>query len=268
MEIVFIDHYDSFSYNVKEWVRRSLPSEVSITHVFYDDREKLENLSRELKPLILSPGPGHPSSAASTLSLVRSRLGRVPILGICLGHQILGIVGGASIVRSKAPFHGSVRKITLKRQLFHQPVGSTLEMGVYHSLVVSEHDLKDPWHVLAVDELGEVAALEFAVAPSVDTSLWGQKNWPAVGLQFHPESFLSIDSDPLIKGWIERDIIPWFEQTQPAIFPQRHRQNGAQNSNPAWQNQRPDQSREPVSLYRGSCESPGYETWDFQREMQ
>lgn len=208
MEIVFVDHYDSFSYNVKDWVVENLRDPFQVEHIFCDDRQKLLQIAQNPKPIILSPGPGHPRDYPATLDLAKSCLGTVPILGICLGHQVLGVIGGAQIRRSKAPFHGTVRDILLKRNLFSLPPHRILKMGVYHSLVIDNQSLGLDWDVIAFDELGEIAAIELQKKETKKHDLsttW----WPAVGLQFHPESYLSIQSENIIKGWLERDVYPW-----------------------------------------------------------
>jgi anthranilate synthase/aminodeoxychorismate synthase-like glutamine amidotransferase len=213
MDIVFIDHYDSFSFNVKEWIQAHLPKSVSLTHIYCDDAKSILALTSSPRPLVLSPGPGHPVNALTSLSLAKAWLGRAPILGICLGHQILGVIGGGIIEKSKDPFHGSLRKVTLTGDLFDLNSGTVLQMGVYHSLVIKDGTLLPPWQVIGYDGLGEIAAIELSSSALHRENLSScEKFWPAVGLQFHPESFLSVESSPIIRGWIHRDVIPWLTQ--------------------------------------------------------
>lgn len=211
MEIVFIDHYDSFSYNVIEWIRKNLPQHWNISTVYCDDQKSLSRLTTNPRPMVLSPGPGRPESYPYTIALVRKSLGRAPLLGICLGHQILGVIGDAPVIRSKAPFHGSCRNIVMTTPLFGIDRGTLPPVAVYHSLVVDATKLQPPWRVLGTDSLGEVAALEWpgTLECSGHGSPGGNNLWPAVGLQFHPESYMSLQSEYLIQGWFNRDVIPW-----------------------------------------------------------
>ncbi len=220
MEIVFIEHYDSFSHNVIEWIRPELPKPWTISTVFCDDRDSLANLSLQPKPMVLSPGPGHPGDYPLTLDLVRQALGKAPILGICLGHQILALAGGASIIRSQAPFHGTCRGLNIRHPFFGISRSQTPPVAVYHSLVVQGATLPPPWRVLATDSLGETAAIEWPGTLEGRDHLGALNDgtlWPAVGLQFHPESFMSLNSEYLIQGWLQRDVNPWSQQRRSSV---------------------------------------------------
>lgn len=193
MDVAFIDHYDSFSFNVMDWLSGD-SSTVCICRVDYDDEAGLDRLLAKPIPLILSPGPGHPTEMINTQRLAQELLGKVPILGICLGHQILGVVAGATIRPSLAPFHGSVRTMsTICASSALGPIASTMSMAVYHSLVVDQDLISHPWKVLALDALGEVAAINWELdRQKLDTLNPQNPGWPALGVQFHPESYLCI----------------------------------------------------------------------------
>ena len=109
-KVYFIDHYDSFSFNLMDWIAESLPG-YELVRVVFDDLDKMNQLLELDSPLIISPGPNHPKDVKPTLDLVSKKVGNVPILGVCLGHQILAYINGYEIVKSRNPFHGSKRKI-------------------------------------------------------------------------------------------------------------------------------------------------------------
>jgi len=181
MEVVLIDHYDSFSFNVLDWLERG---GFQVRRITCDDEAAMSKLAapgQKTPPLVISPGPRHPDTYPMTLALMQRALGQVPMLGICLGHQMMGRLAGAAVVRGKDPFHGTTRPVRFED-------GSVMPVGVYHSLVVDPLGIKAPWHVTACcQETGDVMGLEYRGA--------GAK---AIGWQFHPESFLTKESDALL----------------------------------------------------------------------
>jgi anthranilate synthase/aminodeoxychorismate synthase-like glutamine amidotransferase len=192
MQIGFIDHYDSFSFNVIDWLRE--PG-VEILYAAYDDADAMRRIATAGCPLVLSPGPGRPEDVGPTLALVKALRGKVPIFGICLGHQILGYLDGAEIKRSTAPFHGSARRILVDHaQGILHDMKPAFTAAVYHSLVVDRDSLPDCWKILAHDDLGEIQAMEWTPEPPLA---------PAFGVQFHPESFMSEDATPILLAWLK-----------------------------------------------------------------
>lgn len=194
LKMHFIDHYDSFSFNVVDWLRRDL-TEIVINHLQFDDLDAMQRVYSDPQPIVISPGPHHPDDAEQTRVLVESLLGVVPILGICLGHQILGRIGGFQIVRASAPFHGAAKDIypSQSNGLFRampRPFGA----ATYNSLKVQHGDNVDTdWQISAQDTLGEIQGLTWRKAGK----------YPAYGLQFHPESFLTQNADILRSNWLE-----------------------------------------------------------------
>jgi anthranilate synthase/aminodeoxychorismate synthase-like glutamine amidotransferase len=193
MQVALIDHYDSFTFNVIDWLRTGDQS-IEVVYAAHDDEAALRHLVDAGLPLVLSPGPKRPEDATSTMALAAALLGKVPILGICLGHQILARLAGASIVQARAPFHGSTREIRVG------PVpgllaglGPAFQAAVYHSLAAEPGTLAMGWEINASCEDGDIQALSREIE--------GQA--PAYGLQFHPESFLSADCAPVIRrNWL------------------------------------------------------------------
>ncbi len=192
MRLALIDHYDSFTFNVIDWLEQD--PDVKVERVCFDDEAAMAALAAAPVPLVLSPGPKRPEDARATLALVQKLLGKTPILGICLGHQLLAHLAGARIVPGSAPFHGSTREIRPLRSggLFAGLGAASFRAATYNSLVVEEATLPAPWRVTARCELGEVQAIAREVAGDAD----------AFGIQFHPESFLS-ESAALLRGnWL------------------------------------------------------------------
>lgn len=190
-KIYFIDHYDSFSWNVVDWLRGD-GTEVEIVPVDFDDPEGMRRVLQEPAALVISPGPRNPLEATPTIHLVETLLGRVPILGICLGHQILGHVAGLSVSRAAAPFHGSSFAVILNgvSPLF-SGMPPVFTAATYNSLIVSG-EVPSGWRVDAVNEADEIQALSRTVP--------GEQ--PAFGVQFHPESFLTSHKDILRRNWL------------------------------------------------------------------
>lgn len=197
MDVAFIDHYDSFSFNVIAWLTGKNDLH-NVKTIAYDDPAAIRGLLEQPVPIVLSPGPKSPKQAASSIKLCQRLIGVVPVLGICLGHQILGASLGASIIRSKHPFHGSKRNIYLNANFarrFNLP--DTYTAATYNSLIIAENSLPPEVTIAAKNEFLEVEAIFYE----------GGK-FPALGLQHHPESFLSEGHDGILELW--RDWVSTF----------------------------------------------------------
>ncbi len=194
-QMYFIDHYDSFSYNVIDWLTAGDP-DVQVHHLQYDNNSAVKRIHDQPLPLVLSPGPRHPKDAAPTSDLVRSFLGKVPILGVCLGHQILGMIGGFAVTKASHPFHGSTLDITIRNPgILFAGAPAHFKAATYNSLVVTQDPHKktsSDWDINAVNQHGEIQALT-----------WTKPNAaPAFGVQFHPESFLTEEKLCLQRNWL------------------------------------------------------------------
>jgi len=172
--ILLLDNYDSFVYNIA----RSLRELGAAVEVVRSDQLTVdEALSRNPTHLVVSPGPCTPAEAGISVALIRSLGGRVPVLGICLGHQAVAAAYGGSIIPSPDPAHGVAREIRHAGTGILRDVPSPFPAGLYHSLSV-HRELPDALEGLAWTESGELMAL-------------GHRSLPVWGLQFHPESILT-----------------------------------------------------------------------------
>ena len=187
-KVYFIDHYDSFSFNLMDWLSEALPS-YELVRVVFDDAKSMAQLIDYDAPLIISPGPKHPKDVAQTLSLVEKKMGLVPILGVCLGHQILAYIRGYEIVKSGLTFHGSSRLVNFKESkgVFSYMRGDYY-FASYNSLCVSLPAASS--EVVAINQNNEVEAIEIK-----------EGKYPSIGVQFHPESFLSHNKKDLQNVW-------------------------------------------------------------------
>lgn len=191
--VAYIDHYDSFTANLIDWLLES-PRPIELEVVAFDDAEKMAWLNRATLPLVFSPGPKSPHEARASLALLQNKLGIAPIFGVCLGHQMLGVVLGGVIERSRHAFHGEDRPIFVRDQNgFLKGLPSEFRVGVYHSLIVNPERLNPDAVVSAIDAFGECQVLEYRPA----------KAWHALGVQFHPESFLTSDVSQIRERWLD-----------------------------------------------------------------
>ncbi|WFU80486.1 aminodeoxychorismate/anthranilate synthase component II [Bradyrhizobium sp. CIAT3101] len=185
--IVIIDNYDSFVFNIARHFRRLRES----TEVVRNDVIGVDDIAR-LKPraVVISPGPCSPSEAGISTSIVRELSGRVPIFGICLGHQCIGSVFGAQVARARRPMHGRSSYVTHGGAGLFEGLPSPLRVGRYHSLIV-EIDQSHASHLMvtARSDEGEIMAI-------------AHRDQPTFGVQFHPESILTPQGDALLKNFL------------------------------------------------------------------
>lgn len=186
--IAFIDHFDSFSFNVIDWLG------VRVDRIPADDLSAIERLVAKPTPIVLSPGPGSPHDAVASLGLCGALAGKIPILGICLGHQILGVSAGWSVRKSTIQFHGSRIQVTpVANSRSFAGIGE-FYAATYNSLVIAPPDSSDSdsgWlRATALSHGGDVQAVESRHGPFT------------AGVQFHPESFLSEDLSAFRNRWL------------------------------------------------------------------
>ena len=183
MRVAVIDNYDSFTYNLVQYLAE-LGSE---PEVFRNDAVEVEALAG-YQALVVSPGPGTPAEAGISVEAIRSLSGRLPILGVCLGHQALGQAFGGRVVRHQ-PVHG---KASLMRHDGLAPftgLADPFPAGRYHSLVVERESLPAELEVSSWTEDGTVMGLR-------------HRSHPTYGVQFHPESVLTEDGRRLLRNFL------------------------------------------------------------------
>ncbi|MDO5409728.1 MAG: aminodeoxychorismate/anthranilate synthase component II [Lachnospiraceae bacterium] len=176
---VMIDNYDSFVYNLAIYFEE-IGREVEVIR---NDEIQMDTLDRlleqdELEGVIISPGPKGPWDCGKSAEIVRRYTGKVPILGVCLGHQVIGYVFGAEVKKGNCPMHGKVTRIqTQKRGLFKE-LPSEFQVTRYHSLVVTADSLPEELQIDAQTSDGVVMAVS-------------HRSEPVYGVQFHPEAVLT-----------------------------------------------------------------------------
>ena len=186
--ILIIDNYDSFVYNLAHYVQ-DLGQEC---HVIRNDAISPEALSQRFSPshLIISPGPGTPFHAGISMAAIQYFYQDIPILGVCLGHQAIGAVFGAAVVRAKMPMHGKSSFIAHEHKGLFCNLPDPLCVGRYHSLIISSLNLPPILEIHARSVEGEIMALK-------------HRMYPVYGVQFHPESILSEQGHALLANFMQ-----------------------------------------------------------------
>lgn len=194
MKILVFDNYDSFTYNLVHLVNSIVKDQVD---VYRNDEIPLEKVAAYDK-IILSPGPGIPSEAGLLLPLIKEYAAKKSILGVCLGHQAIGEVFGGKLINLSTVYHGVATPVTFientslskaSSQLFKDLPGQ-IQVGRYHSWIVSEENFPAELEITAVDENGYIMALQ-------------HKTYDVQGVQFHPESVLTPDGATILKNWLQ-----------------------------------------------------------------
>lgn len=184
--ILMIDNYDSFTYNLVQYVGE-LGEELQ---VYRNDKITLEEIER-LNPdyLMISPGPCTPNEAGISMDVIRHFAGNIPILGVCLGHQSIGQVFGGKVVRAERLMHGKTSDVFHDGKTIFQGIPSPFTAARYHSLLVEEVSLPDELEVTARTADGEIMAVR-------------HRDYPIEGVQFHPESIITQHGKQLLKNFL------------------------------------------------------------------
>lgn len=184
--IVLIDNYDSFTYNLYQYLGEF---EKDIRVIRNDKITADELLALKPDKIVISPGPKTPNEAGNCLSIIKELGDKIPILGVCLGHQSIGQAFGGDVVHAKELYHGKSSRIKLKKDPLFEGVSEELQVARYHSLVVKYETLPSCFEVLALTDQEEIMAMK-------------HKTLPIYGLQFHPESILTQDGKRIIENFI------------------------------------------------------------------
>jgi len=181
--ILIIDNYDSFVHNLARYFRQLGHQ----TMVIRNDRE----IPRELKPsaIVISPGPCTPDESGCSIEVIKSFGSRIPMLGVCLGHQAIVRAFGGQIVRAAEPMHGRASDVFHQGDELFANLPSPLTAGRYHSLVADRHSLPNCLHVIATADDGTIMAIR-------------HREFPIFGVQFHPESILTPNGYQLLTNFL------------------------------------------------------------------
>lgn len=187
--ILLIDNYDSFTYNLVQYIGTIRPD----MKVVRNDEYTVEELA-DLQPeaIVISPGPGRPADAGICIEAIRYFAGKVPILGVCLGHQAICEAFGGEVSYAKKLMHGKSSMVTVTEEspLF-DGIQSPMQVARYHSLAAVEDKLPPDLKVTARSEDGEIMAVE-------------HREYPVYGVQFHPESVMTPDGMQMLENFFTR----------------------------------------------------------------
>jgi len=185
--VFVLDNYDSFTYNLVQYL-----GELGARMVVRRNNQVTMDEIEAMGPshIVISPGPGRPEDAGVTGDLIRRFGPRVPTLGVCLGHQAIGMVYGGRVVRAPVPMHGKVSSIEHDGRGVFAGLTSPIEASRYHSLVVAAEDMPDVLEVSARTRDGIVMGLR-------------HRQFPVHGVQFHPESVLTADGRRMLRNFLD-----------------------------------------------------------------
>jgi len=186
--ILLIDNYDSFTYNVYQGIA-FLGYDVEVVR---NDRITVEEIeAKGYSAIIISPGPGTPDEAGVSKEAIRHFAGKIPIFGICLGHQAIGAVFGGEVVRGPEPVHGKTARIHHAGTGIYAGIPQDFEAGRYHSLIVKRDTLPACLAITATTEDGLIMGLR-------------HKEYAIEGVQYHPESILTPDGLQIIDNFLKK----------------------------------------------------------------
>lgn len=185
--ILVIDNYDSFTFNIVQYLGE-LGEELTVWRNDAFQMKDIESLNP--KAIILSPGPGHPQEAGMTCEVIRKYKATYPMLGVCLGHQAIGIVEGGRVNEAHQQLHGKISNIKLEGDTLFESLPKHIDVVRYHSLVIDKDSCPDSLQVISTDDRNEIMAVQ-------------HKKHPLFGVQFHPESYSTQGGMTIFKNFLE-----------------------------------------------------------------
>jgi anthranilate synthase/aminodeoxychorismate synthase-like glutamine amidotransferase len=186
MKILLIDNYDSFTFNLYHYIS-SLNTKVDV--VRNDKIDSKEIVKKRYDKIVISPGPGNPNQTGNCINILKSLYKKLPFLGVCLGHQIIGQVFGSKIIQTKKLMHGKTSKIKSKKIGILKNLPSTFEATRYHSLIIDKKSLSKNLEITAETEDGLIMGIQ-------------HKQFNVHGVQFHPESIKTKLGIKILKNFI------------------------------------------------------------------
>lgn len=186
--ILVIDNYDSFTYNLVQ----AFAAHGANVMVYRNDAISVdEALALSPTHLVVSPGPGRPEDAGMSLAMIEAFAGKIPVLGVCLGHQSIVQAYGGEIVRAERLMHGKTSMVSHDGQSIFEGISQPFEVGRYHSLCAEQDSLPDVLEITAQTDRGEIMGVR-------------HRTLPVEGVQFHPESVLTPEGDRLMANFMRR----------------------------------------------------------------
>jgi len=188
MKILLIDNYDSFTFNLYHYL-----STYSHVDVIRNDKiDSSEIVKKKYNKIVISPGPGNPNQAGNCLKIVKKLYKKIPILGVCLGHQIIAQVFGSKIVQAKNLVHGKTSIIISKKKGILKNLPNKFEATRYHSLIVDKNTLSNDLEITAETKNGIIMGIQ-------------HKNYNVHGVQFHPESIKTKYGLKILKNFVNKN---------------------------------------------------------------
>ncbi|ARJ47800.1 anthranilate synthase component II [Candidatus Pelagibacter sp. RS39] len=186
-KIILIDNYDSFTFNLYHYLS-SLKVKVDV--IRNDQITSNQILKKRYNKIVISPGPGNPNQSGNCLKIVKSLYKKIPILGVCLGHQIIGQVFGSKIIQAKRLMHGKTSKIISKKKGILKNLPKSFEATRYHSLIIDKKSLSKHLEITAESKDGLIMGVQ-------------HKKYNVHGVQFHPESIKTKLGIKILKNFIK-----------------------------------------------------------------
>jgi anthranilate synthase/aminodeoxychorismate synthase-like glutamine amidotransferase len=186
MKVLVIDNYDSFTYNLVQMIginnckliiKRN--DEVSLSEIAKINPDKI----------LISPGPGKPEDSKVSLEIIKHLGNNIPILGVCLGHQAIGICYNGNVIKAKELMHGKTSKINHNGKSIYKNIPQNFDATRYHSLIIDKESLPTELEITATSEDGTIMGVK-------------HKEFPVEGIQFHPESILTGEGENIINNWL------------------------------------------------------------------
>jgi anthranilate synthase component 2 len=192
MKLLMIDNYDSFTYNIVQYFGE-LGADVTVVR---NDEITLEEVialvaEQGMERVVISPGPSSPKEAGISVAAIQHFAGKLPVLGVCLGHQSIGAAFGGDIIRAGQQMHGKTSVITTDQQGVFAGLPKQFTVNRYHSLVIDKTTLPDCLEITATSEDGEIQGVR-------------HKLLPVEGVQFHPESILTEHGHAMLKNFLQQ----------------------------------------------------------------
>jgi len=186
--IIMIDNYDSFTYNLVQYLEQI----GTLVKVVRNDAASISDLiSWDPTGVVISPGPGRPENAGLSLPVVKHFSGKIPILGVCLGHQAIAAAFGGKVVSAKRLMHGKTSMIHSDGRMLYQGIRNPFEAMRYHSLAVSRKDFPECLEISSEADDGEIMGIR-------------HRSHPTEGIQFHPESIMTRVGKRLLRNFLKR----------------------------------------------------------------